>query len=137
MTKSREPDYAERLSAAAKAKKADLERFRAKLGPNDPAFAEREAARQAVTTAREARAAERKAVRLANQAREAEEKAAREAALAAEKAAREATLKAEKTAREAALAEEVARGAALEGKRKLERDARYAARKARGRKKKK
>ena len=47
MTKSKEPDFAERMSAAAKAKKAVLERFRAKTGPNDPAFAERKAARLA------------------------------------------------------------------------------------------
>ena len=121
MAKTREPDFAERLSTAAKAKKADLERFRAKSGLNDPGFAERDAARQAIATARDIRVAERKA--------------ARESALAAEKAAREAALQAKKLAREAALIEQAAREAALEAQRKADRDTRYAARKARGRKK--
>jgi hypothetical protein len=135
MAKSKEPDFAERMSAAAKAKKADLERFRAKTGPNDPGFAEREAARRAIAEAREKRAAERKAARLASEAREAEEKAARDAALAAERLVREAALEAEKLAREKVAAEQAIRDAALEAERKAERDARYAARKARGRRK--
>jgi hypothetical protein len=135
MAKTRDPDFAERLGTAAKARKAHLENFKAKWGPNDPGFAEREAARQAISQAREARAAERKAARLAAEAREAEEKAAREAVLAAEQAAREAALEAERIALEAAKIEAAAREAALEIERKAERDARYAARKARGRKK--
>ena len=51
----------DRLSSAANAKKAELEKFRAKSLANDQAAAERQAARQAVSAARNARAAEREA----------------------------------------------------------------------------
>ena len=109
MTAYKDKDFGERLSAAAAARKATLERFRAKPGPDDPAVAERRAARQALVVAREARVAEREAARKAEAARE----AAREA-----EAARQA-------------AEQTDRDAALEAERKAARDARYAARKAR------
>src|SRR5258705_12189831 len=72
--------FDDRLSAAANAKKAELEKFRARSGVNDPAFAERQAARHAIDVARDARTAERKASRLASVAHEAAEKAARDAA---------------------------------------------------------
>ena len=99
-------DFNERLGTAAKARQALLEKFRARPKPDDPAAVERQAARLAVSHAREARKAERKAAREAEAAR----------------------LQAE-TARQAA--EEAAREAALEAERKAARDARYAARKAR------
>src|ERR1700730_6311542 len=89
--------FDDRLSAAANAKKAELEKFRARSGVNDPAFAERQAARHAIDVARDARTAERKASRLASVAHEAAEKAARDAAAEAEQAARDAEV-----AREAA-----------------------------------
>ena len=73
-----------------------------------------------IAAAREARALERKAA--------AEEKRAREAL---EQAERDAALKAEQAAREIEAAAEAERAAALEAERKLARDARYAARKAR------
>ena len=78
--------FDDRLSAAANAKKAELEKFRARSGVNDPAFAERQAARHAIDVARDARTAERKASRLASVAHEAAEKAARDAAAEAEQA---------------------------------------------------
>jgi hypothetical protein len=136
MSKSKEPDFSERLNAAAKARKDVLERFRAKTDPNDPAIAQREEARRAIAAGREVRAAERRIAKLAEEARLAEEKAAKAAALAAEKVAQAAALEAEKRAQEAALAEKAAREAELEIERKAKRDARYAARKTRGKKKK-
>src|SRR4051794_10077469 len=109
LTAYKDKDFGERLSTAAAARKATLERFRAKPGPDDPAVAERRAARQALVVAREARLAEREAARKVEKARE----AARE-----EEAARQA-------------AEQTGRDVALEAERKAARDARYAARKAR------
>jgi hypothetical protein len=115
------PDFSERLSAAATAKQALLERFRAKVNPSDPEFLRKQAERVAISEAREARVAERKAAR---EAAEAVERAAREAKEAAERAERE-----EREARERA--EAAAWKAALEEEKKAARDARYAARKAR------
>jgi hypothetical protein len=101
-------DFSERLSTAAKARQAILEKFRARPRADDPAVVERQAARLATSEAREAR----KAVRLAETSRSEEEAIRRAAEEVAEKAAREVTLEAE---------------------RKAARDARYAARKARRR----
>jgi hypothetical protein len=115
--------FDDRLSAAANAKKAQLEKFRARSGANDPAFAERQAARQAISVARDARAAERNATRLAGLAREADEKAARDAAV-----------EAEDVARAAEVARQAADDVTVQAERKAARDARYAARKARPRK---
>jgi Family of unknown function (DUF6481) len=107
-------DLQQRLSDAAAAKKATLEKFRA--ASEDPAAATRRAARVAVNEARLLRIAGREAAKRAREAelaelalraqREAEEV---EALLAAQNAEREAALKAEQ---------------------KAARDARYAARKA-------
>ena len=120
----KEPSLADRLEAAAKARQAQLEKVRAKLPANDPHFAEKQAARVAAAQAREARAAERKAEKLA-----AEEE--RKRILADEEAARIAAQKAAEFAREAAAAEALKKAAESIAARKAERDARYAARKAR------
>jgi hypothetical protein len=106
-------DFSNRLDAAAAAKKAMLERFHARPGPDDPAVKEQQAARKAISDAREIRLAERKAAREAEAKRQAAEQAAREA-------------EERKLAAEAA-----AQAVALEAQRKAARDARYAARKAR------
>ena len=103
--------FDDRLSAAANAKKAELEKFRARSGVNDPAFAERQAARHAISVARDARTAERNASRLASIAHEA----------------------AENAARDAEVARQTAHNVALQADRRAARDARYAARKARSR----
>ena len=116
MIKSKETSFADRLSTAASAKKAAVERFRAKSLTNDPALAERLAAGQAISIARDARAAERKAARLASDA--------------AAKAARAAALEIEQAARATEIETQAARDAALQAERKEARDARYAARKA-------
>jgi hypothetical protein len=113
-------NFGDRLNAAAVAKKAALERFRARPGPDDPAVKEQQAARKAVSDARDVRIAERQAAKEAEKVRHAAEQAAK----VAEQAAREAE--------ERRLAAEAAdRAVALEAERKAARDARYAARKAR------
>jgi hypothetical protein len=112
--------FDERLSASANAKKAMLEKFRSRPGPDDPAVQAREAERKAIAEARAVRAAERQAAREAEARRLAELEAQRKA----EEAARLA-------AEAAAKAEEAARPRALLAEQKAARDARYARRKAR------
>ena len=107
-------DFIERRNAAANARKAALEKFRAHAA--DPASAER----QKVRTADAVERAEAKRVRDIEKA----ERKARDAKLALEAKA-EAALQAER-----ALAEKAKRELALESERKLARDARYAARKS-------
>ncbi len=106
-------NFDDRLSAAAAAKQALLERYRARPTAGDPAWIEQQAALKAIADAREARAAERRAAKEAEAARVAAELAARV------------------TAEKIAAAEAKARAAAIEAERKAARDARYAARKAR------
>jgi hypothetical protein len=115
MSANNDDDFNERLSTAAKAKQALLKKFRARPKADDPATAERQAARLATSLARDARTAERQANR--------EAEAARAIRLAAEDATREATTKAEQAAQQLA----------FEADRKAARDARYAARQARRR----
>ncbi len=113
-------DFNERRKAAATAKQALLERFRAAPGPDDPSVAQRIAERQAIAEAREVRAAERRAAKEAEVRR-----------LAAEEAARIAEQKAREAEAAALLAKKAAEERALEAQRKAARDQRYAARKAR------
>lgn len=114
--------FNDRQAASATAKKAVLEKFRSRPGPDDPAVQERLAQQKAIAEAREVRAAERQ------RARDAEK--ARLAALEAERQAELARLAAEQRARDA---EAAAAALALQAQQKAERDARYAARKARRR----
>lgn len=107
--------FSERQEAAAKARSAMLEKFKARPGPDDPAVQAREAARLAAEAKRQQRIVERKAKREAEQRRLAEEAAAR----IAEQKRREV--------------EEAARLEELRLQQKVARDARYAARKARRR----
>src|SRR5215218_6138793 len=113
-------NFGDRMNAAAAAKKAMLERFRARPSSDDPAVQEQQAARKAISDAREVRMAERAAAREA----EAQRQAAEQAAKAAEQVARE--VEEQRLAAEAA-----AQAVALEAQRKAARDARYATRKAR------
>jgi hypothetical protein len=83
MRRSVTPDLEERQQASARAKQALLEKFRSQPGPEDPAVAERLAARAAVVAARNARIAEREAARLAREA-ELAEQARREAEIMAQ-----------------------------------------------------
>src|SRR5277367_2860244 len=131
MNRSNNTSFADRLSSAAGAKKAQLERAaRARSEAESPIAIERRTAREGVKAVRDARIAERTATKLAAEALQA---AALAAAQVAEAAAREAALEAEQEARDAEFAERIAREAALEAERQAARDARYAARKARKR----
>jgi hypothetical protein len=117
MAAFKDVEFNERLSAAANAKKALLEKFKAKPGPGDPAFEQRQAERVAAAEAR----------KVAHERRLKEKQEAREAALRAEQAAREA----EQAAREAEAKAQAEAEAKRQAEAKAERDARYAARKAR------
>jgi hypothetical protein len=128
MSDSRQIDFADRLSTAAKAKQALLEKARAKNPANDPEFAIRQAERIAASEARTARENERRAAKQAEREREAAEKAAAKAAAAEALAAQ---LAAEAAAREAERIEREVRAPLNEALAKLARDARYAARKSR------
>ncbi len=123
--------FSDRQAAAAKARKSMAEKFLAKTkyDPNDPAVIEREAKRKAILEARAVRETERAQ-------RKAEEAAAQAARKAVEEAARQEQLRLEALASEAEaqrVREDLER---LEYEKKLERDARYAARKERKKKKK-
>src|SRR5271168_5003994 len=115
----RPPDFAERQEAAAKAKQAALEKFRAKAA--DPALAER-------LTARTVSAAERRANKNVRDVEKAEQKA--HEAERAEQAKRDAAIAAERAKTESAQRE-----LALQGEKKAARDARYAARQSRSKRK--
>jgi hypothetical protein len=106
-------NFDDRLSAAAAAKQALLERFRARPAADDPAEVARQAALKAIADARDIRAAERKAAKDAEAARVAAEQVAR------------------RVQEQVAATEAKARAATLEAERKAARDAKYAARKAR------
>jgi hypothetical protein len=112
----KEPGFSDRQKAANQAKQNLLNKFRAQPGPDDPEVAKRRAEREAV-------AAKREQVRLEREAAKAEQ-----ARLEAEAAAAEAV----RMAREKE--EEEARLAAMELEQKAKRDARYAARKSKGKK---
>ena len=72
MNRSKNTSFADRLSAAAEAKQAQLERAaRARSEAESPAAVERQRAQEAVRVARDARIAERRITKLATQAREA------------------------------------------------------------------
>jgi hypothetical protein len=120
----KETGFGDRLSTAATAKRVQLEKARAKALDSKQGFAERQAARQAMSAEQSQRSAEKKAARLAIEAREAE-------ARDAEQARKALALEAEKAAHDADLKEKAAQKIARETENKLIRDARYAARKAR------
>ena len=124
-------NYADRISSTQEAKKALVEKLKAKPADDDPEVLRKQAERQAIAEARAKRMAEKEEARRLQLAREAEEKAAREAAEIAAEAERLALLEQEKAAAEAARLERAARILADEADRKAARDARYAARKAR------
>ena len=118
--------FGDRLNSQANAKKALLDKFRAKTAEDATGRDERQAVRRELIAAREARAEERARLKAEDEARRAAEEAARQEALRLEQEARE---------RDALEAAEAA--AKLEAERKALRDARYAARKERGKKGKK
>jgi Family of unknown function (DUF6481) len=113
----------DRLSVAAQAKKNMLEKFRKSLILDDPAKIESRRQREAIVAARAEREAQREAAR---QQREVE--LGRQALFAAEAAAAAKRAMEEQAARVAG--EQAARQVALLAEQKAARDARYAARKA-------
>jgi hypothetical protein len=117
MSGFKEPNFADRQKAAQQARQNILNNFRAKPGPDDPAVMQRRAER-------EAQAADRAKARELREAAKAEQK--RLEAEAAEQAAAQLLRDKEEAA---------AKEAALEAERKAARDARYAARKGKGKKK--
>lgn len=127
----REKDIFERRNAAIEAKKALLERFKAKPAADDPAVLARQAERKAILEARAIREAEKARLKQEKLAREAAEKAEREAKAEAARIAAEEAAAAEAKIREAEETDRISRLLADEAERKAKRDARYAARKAR------
>jgi hypothetical protein len=121
---ARDHQLSERRTAAADAKAALLNAYRAAQVTNAPAKAARDAERALITAAREERRLERDRLKLEEQERAAREEAEREAALQAEALA-------EATARDAAETARVSRVIEDEAARKAARDQRYANRKAR------
>ena len=121
MSSYKDSDLQERRSASAAAKKATLEKFRA--ASEDPAVATRHAGRVAVHEARLVRIAERDAAKRVREAEMAEQ--ATRAAEFASQAQREV-----EKAEALISAEKAAREVSLEAEQKAARDARYAARKA-------
>lgn len=131
MNQRKNETVSDRLSSAAKAREAMLERFRNRPNADDPAVVERLEAQKAIIAARDARNAERRAA--------AEVEAARIAAEKAELKRQQEREAAEELVRQARKVAEIAtadadyksRALALAAKQKAARDARYAARKAR------
>jgi hypothetical protein len=112
--------FEDRRAAAAEAKKALVERFKARPPADDPEVLARAAERKAIQEAREIRQGERAKQKALEEEARLREDEARKAAEA--KAAEEAEAKA---------AEQAARDEAIRAERKAARDAKYAARKAR------
>ena len=96
----KDQNFNDRRSTSADAKKALLERFRARPAADDPEIQARLAERQKIAEARAARTAEREAAKQAEAERRAAEAAEREAAMEIErKAARDARYAARKARR--------------------------------------
>jgi hypothetical protein len=103
MSSNKDQQFTERLSTAASARRAMLEKFQARRTVDDPAARERRAAQEALRAARETRMAEREAARRAKQERLSAERLARKAAESEQLRAQEAREAAERAEREAAL----------------------------------
>ena len=127
--------FQDRQKSNAEAKKALLEKFKARPAADDPATIERQAQRREIIAAREARAAEREARLRAEAEERARQQAEKHAALQARLKADEATREADGIVEAARLQLEAEAAAqakvALEIAKRAERDARYAARKGR------
>jgi hypothetical protein len=117
MSGFKEPGFADRQKAAQQAKQKLLDKFRSQPGADDPEVLKRRAEREAIAASREKARLAREAEKVEQKRREAEAAAAEAARIAREKE------------------EEATRQAALEVEQKAKRDARYAARKERGKKK--
>lgn len=112
----KEPGFADRQKAAQQARKNILNKFRSQPGADDPEVLKRRAEREAIAAAR-------------TQAKEAREAAKADQKRREEEAAAAAAAQLLREQEEAA-----AKQTELEAEQKAKRDARYAARKARGKK---
>jgi hypothetical protein len=112
----KEPGFTDRQKAAQQARQNILNKFRSQPGADDPAVIKRQAEREAIAAARAKAKEEREAAKAEQKRREEEAAAAAAAQLLCEQE------------------EAAARLAALEAEQKAKRDARYAARKAKGKK---
>jgi len=117
-----DPDFAERLQTAARAKQAQLEKIKATARGGDAQSVERQAARVETEAARQIRAAERKYANQVTAER-------REAERAAEKARQARAVTEEKARKDAERLAQAAADAALKKDQKAARDSKYAARK--------
>lgn len=120
MSQFNENSMTDRLKAQAEARQAMTARFRDRPAADDPTVLARKAEREAIVREREVRVAAREVARLEAEAQRAAEADAERERLAAE-AVREA-------------AEKIERATAARVEQKQQRDARYAARKAKARK---
>jgi hypothetical protein len=116
MSGFKDPGFKDRQKAAQEARQNLLKKFREQPGPDDPEVARRRAERESIAANRERARQEREAAKAEQKRREEEAAAAEAARIAREKE------------------EEDGRQASLLADQKAKRDARYAARKARGRK---
>jgi hypothetical protein len=121
MSSRNNPSLQDRLNLASEAKNAMLAKFKRAI--ENPDFIEKRRQREAIVAARAERAMQRKASR-----DEHERELARQAALAVEAA--EAAAEGERAVAERAACEAAERQAVLEAEQKAARDARYTARKA-------
>jgi hypothetical protein len=135
---SNDNSFATRLSTAATAKQALLEKFKTRPAEDDPAEMERRAERARMIQARDARIAEKEARRKAEadsraalRKQQDDARLAAEAAIEAERLAAEQAIADEKAAREEAKSALIKRVVADEATLKAARDARYASRKTR------
>ena len=120
MSSNKDQQFTERLSTAASARRAMLEKFQARRAVDDPAARERRAAQEALRAARKTRVAEREAARRARHEQLSAERLARKAAEREQRLAQEEQRLAQE-AREAA--ERAEREAALERERRAAREA--------------
>lgn len=93
--------FTDRQSNSANAKKALLERFKARPGPDDPVMQQRRAEREAIAAARAEREAEKAAIRAEQERLAAIERARIEEEERLAEIAREAARKAEQAKRDA------------------------------------
>ena len=120
MSSNKDQQFTKRLSTAASARRAMLEKLQARRTVDDAAARERRAAPDAMRAARETRMAEREAARRAKQERLSAERLARKAAEREQRLAQEE----QRLAQEARDAAETAeREAALERERRAAREA--------------
>ena len=127
----REKDFNERRNSALEAKKALLERFKARPSDDDPEVIARKKEREAILEARAIREKEKERLRQERLAREAAERAERERLAEIARKEAEERARIEAAAREAEERERLAAQLNEEAEAKARRDARYAARKQR------